>query len=133
MIARGVLLDPAECALVAGVLADGVHRRRARGEAIGVELLAVLEEVEVLARAFRAASAPGNAELPQPDESDVDHDDVTTSEAAAVLGVSDRRVRQLITDDRLSGRKIRGAWFVPTAEVEKYAARRATQSGSAYG
>ena len=126
MIARGVLLDPAECALVAGVLADGVHRRRARGEAIGVELLAVLEEVEVLARAWRATAAPGTAAVPEHDDSDPGPDDVGTQEAADRLGLKPRRVRQLIETGRLSGHKIRGAWFVPTAEVEKYAARRAT-------
>lgn len=126
MIVHGIILDGPGCALVAQVIAEGVHRRRARGEVIGVDLLAQLEEVETVARAWRAASASGNPELPQHDESDVTAEYVSTQDAAVILGVSPRRVRQLIADGRLSGRKQHGAWIVSAAEVEQLARRTRT-------
>lgn len=127
MIVRGaVLLDGAAAAVVSGVLVDGVHRRRARGEVVGVELLELVEEVTLVARAWRNTSAPGTAELPIRDDPEDVVDPLTTQQAADRLGVSDRWVRKLIADGRLSGSQPHGAWLIPAAEVERLASTRRT-------
>lgn len=49
---------------------------------------------------------------------------MTVKEAAAALGVSGARVRQLIGEGRLTARKRKGANIVPAAEVAELAAGR---------
>lgn len=124
MIVTGVVLTASDAALLLPVLSDGVQRRRVRGDAIGVDVLALVDEVAALARAWRAAEAAEPAELPQRDDSDIQSDDVTTQEAGTLLGVTDRRVRQLIASGRLSAQRTGGAWHVQTSEVERYAGDR---------
>ncbi|MFJ5861501.1 hypothetical protein ACIQCM_08755 [Pseudarthrobacter sp. NPDC092439] len=47
-------------------------------------------------------------------------DQITAVDAAARLGCSERRVRQLLTEERLSGRRFAGRWFVDADSVEGY-------------
>lgn len=134
MIVRGaILLDPAQAAVVAALLGDGVRVRQARGERIGTEVHELLGEVETLARAWRATAASGSAAVPEHDIPDLAADDLSTQEAADRLGVKPRRVRQMIETGRLSGRKHGGSYAIPSAEVELYAARRASASRAAHG
>jgi excisionase family DNA binding protein len=121
----GVYLNAEQCAVLARLLGEGVRRARARGDLVSTDTLAVVGEVEAVARAWRVASAVGNSEVPTRDVEEADEDDLSVQEVAHRLDVSDRWVRQLIADGRLSGRKHRGAWSVPTVEVERLAARRA--------
>jgi len=52
-------------------------------------------------------------------------DYLTTKEAAARLGVSDARIRQLLLEGRISGLKVgETAWLVPLKEVERYSRER---------
>ena len=44
---------------------------------------------------------------------------ITTDEAARRLGVSVRRVQELVRAGQLSGRKIAGVWLVGEASVDK--------------
>jgi excisionase family DNA binding protein len=44
--------------------------------------------------------------------------DLSVAEAAQCLHVSPRRVRALLEDGRLSGRRVAGRWLVPSSEVE---------------
>ena len=49
---------------------------------------------------------------------------LTTREASAILGVTDRRVRQLIDAGVLNGQRIGRDWLFPRDAVEGYAASR---------
>lgn len=71
---------------------------------------------------------PGGSALPDDDE-DGPSEWVDCPAAAAALGVGDRRVRQLLTDGRLHGRKVGGRWLVDAADV----ALRATDRRLAHG
>ena len=135
MIVRSgaLVLTAEQCAVLAGVLGDGVRVRQARGERIGTEVHELLGEVETLARAWRATAASGSAAVPEHDIPDLAADDLSTQEAADRLGVKPRRVRQMIETGRLSGRKHGGSYAIPSAEVELYAARRASASRAAHG
>ena len=135
MIVRSgaLVLTAEQCAVLAGVLGYGVRVRQARGERIGTEVHELLGEVETLARAWRATAASGSAAVPEHDIPDLAADDLSTQEAADRLGVKPRRVRQMIETGRLSGRKHGGSYAIPSAEVELYAARRASASRAAHG
>lgn len=49
---------------------------------------------------------------------------MSAAEAADVLGVSARRVRQMLLDDDLRGRRIGSRWVVDSADVERMSDRR---------
>ncbi len=83
------------------------------------QVLAAREAVVLAALAFQRASAGGSAVVPA-----VDHvadsgvtDWVTSVEAARMIGVSERRVRQLLADGRLAGRLAGGRWQVDVVSV----------------
>ena len=46
-----------------------------------------------------------------------------TKEAAAYLGVSDSRIRQLLLDGRLKGVKVGNSWGFTEATLKRYAAK----------
>ncbi len=113
MIVRlGVSLSADECAVLARALGPAVRRARDRGESVDPALLALVEQVAVVARAWRAATSEnGIPVLPAVDLDDSTADDgLTAAEAARRLNVSERRVRQLATAGKLAGRKFGGAW-----------------------
>lgn len=62
-----------------------------------------------------AAPLEGAAE-----EATEDVHEVTAAEAAALVGCSDRRVRQLLTEGRLTGRRKAGRWLIDASSVEDY-------------
>ncbi len=91
------------------------------------QVLAAREAVVLAARAFQRASAGGSAVVPAVDyvaDSGVT-DWVTSVEAARMIGVSERRVRQLLADGRLAGRLAGGRWQVDRASVLDMLAGRA--------
>jgi hypothetical protein len=47
-----------------------------------------------------------------------------TAEAAGRLGVSERRVRQLLQGGRLAGRKEAGRWFISTESLAELSVRQ---------
>ena len=47
---------------------------------------------------------------------------LTTKQAAAALGVTDSRVRQLLIDGRLKGEKVGRDWIISEADIKKYLA-----------
>lgn len=51
--------------------------------------------------------------------------EITTAQAAARLGCTQRRVRQLVGEGRLRARKVGAAWLVEASEVEDHCAGRA--------
>jgi hypothetical protein len=59
---------------------------------------------------------PAEVEL----QSDHEDDEPTTEEAGDMLGVSPRRILQLLADGRLSGRKRAGRWLLDRACVYAY-------------
>lgn len=69
-----------------------------------------------------AVSGGGSAEVP-PGEvvpgSPVAQVDCPTAVAAHALALTERRVRQLLADGRLDGRKVGGRWFVDADDLER--------------
>ena len=97
------------------------------------EFLDLVDELRTVARGFWR-SLPQNqaqtevAEVPQmANSSHFPSDDVSTAEAAEVLGISERGARALIASRRLEARKIKGAWRVSRLSVELCRSRREQQ------
>lgn len=91
------------------------------------ECLAVRDALLLAALVYQRASAGGSAVVPA-----VDHvadsgvtDWVTSVEAGRMIGVSERRVRQLLADGRLAGRLVAGRWQVDRGAALGVAAGRA--------
>lgn len=105
-----------------------LNLRRLRIDVRGrdAELDAVLIALGVAAAAWRT-TATGSDQAPQP-EADPHSEWLSTSEAADLLGVTDRRVRQEITGGRLVARRVAGRWRISREDVEQY---RATRMGRA--
>lgn len=53
--------------------------------------------------------------------------DWTAAELAAKAGVSDARIRQLLTSGIIQGYKRTNAWFIPDEEAQKFLAKRAEE------
>jgi hypothetical protein len=75
-----------------------------------------------------AASASGNSEaMPAEVPVSSEHDDeISTREAADMLRLSDRRIRQLATDGRLAGRQRQGRWVLDRGAVIAHKTKGAT-------
>lgn len=91
---------------------------------------AVLEEtaqLEYVGRWYRAslASDLGNAEPAVSAPAAPLAHEISVGEAAEVLGVSERRIRQLCTDEVIEGRKDGWSWRVSRASVVTYREMRA--------
>lgn len=61
-------------------------------------------------------------------ESAVQADDTSTKEAAMALGLTERRVRQLLDDGVLDGTKRDGRWRVTCQSVDAFATARAVRT-----
>ncbi len=132
---RGVpFLDP-PAAIVHGRAAVGVawllQRAVNRGDLAGLpggvhgDTVAAIQAVDLAARAWgrRTAAVTGRtAEPSAPDPSVSTHDTVTAAEAARVLRLSQRRVRDLAAAGL--GRKAAGGWLLDRGAVEAEAKRR---------
>lgn len=81
--------------------------------------------VDQAAREWQAwrTSVDGSAE-PLVTEAAAPSEEITTREAADMLRISDRRVRQLLADGRLAGEQTGREWRVSRASVALYSAVR---------
>ena len=82
-----------------------------------------------LAGAAWAATACGSSEAvpaEAPVRSTYEPDELSTAEAGDVLQVSPRRVRQLLADGRLAGRRCGGRWRIDRGSVAAYRTRGET-------
>lgn len=86
------------------------------------QLQVALLDMEECAEEYKAhrASGVGSAELVAPEAAASSSRDVTAREAAAMLRVSDRRVRQLCASGDLDGRRDGLVWLIDRASVELY-------------
>ena len=96
--------------------------------------LAVADTVEAIIKAAavyresvsaRASSLGGSDErkLPEVSPDSVDMKWVSTSDAASLLGLSARRIRQLLLLEQLTGRRVNGRWQVSRLSVLERASR----------
>lgn len=126
-----------------GVAAVWLHRRlsdhvdlrsapadlaRVAGEAAGQELAHSLAELAEASRQWteRAGSAPGTAEQPEPDAGPRSTHEITTADAADLLGCSSGLVRRWCRDGRLPARRLGGSWCIQRGAVlDLHDARRA--------
>lgn len=81
--------------------------------------LAALEQAAAEWRAWREASASGSPAVP-PQAAAAGSGVCDTAEAAALLGVTPRRVRQLAGEGRLRAWRRSGRWLVSRADVATY-------------
>jgi excisionase family DNA binding protein len=83
------------------------------------ELQVTLDGVDELARLWAAwrASVDGRSEVAPAETVAPSVYEVTTGEAAGILGVSPRRVVQLLHEGALSGRRVGRTWLVDRASV----------------
>lgn len=115
------------CAPLWELLAAALERSRRNGQTAS-------PEIEQLARDLMAASLASGRARDAPRSSDcgseVDADSsapgeststvwITTTEAADLLGVSDRRVRQLLDSEKLAGRRAGATRLVDEASVNE--------------
>lgn len=92
------------------------------------ELTEALRDLEELAGEYKAwlASDLGSSELPAAEPVAPLSHEISVREAAEVLRVSGRRVRQLCADGTLEARRDNGwAWLIDRASVELYRRDRA--------
>ncbi len=124
MIVEGVLVDPDVAQRLAPVLRRMIAEWRRSGGRVPVEVLALVADLDALAR----ASAAGHDELvvssqvvgrigPHRDTERVTPDPsaatlVPVAEVAARRGVDPRTVRRWIVTGRVAGRLIGGRWLV---------------------
>lgn len=69
---------------------------------------------------FHADPAAGSDPTEGQSAPDPAADALSAAEAAALIGCSERRVRQLLAAERLTGRRIAGRWLVEAASVDDY-------------
>jgi excisionase family DNA binding protein len=111
VIVTGLLLTPEDCSWLSGVLAEGC--RVLGAEAFTSEQLIVLGEIA------DAGSHAGEQETAENDVSCQNRGyELTTAEAAAVLGLTSRQVRRLIEAGRLPHGVVRGHYRLRRADVE---------------
>lgn len=127
-------------AVVHGRAATGVawllQRAVERGEtaslpdAVRAETLAAIQAVDLASRAWArrqttavsTADCGSSAARPAPDPAHSNDDLLTTAEAAEMLGVKERRARDLAASGL--GRRVGGSWVLDRAAVEAEAERR---------
>lgn len=87
--------------------------------------MAEIREAAQQWREARRASADGSAEV-APAETAPRSESVLlhTTAAAGLLGVTPRRVRQLLGDGSLAGNQTAGRWLVPREAIDEYINRR---------
>mgnify|MGYP000995842643 CR=1 FL=1 len=118
----GVTVPPWMCGALARVL-DAALREQQRAGAVGLDPWRAL--VEAL-RSEAAASDVGRTEVVGSEivAGSVAADEVGVDEAATRLQITPRRVRQLLAEDRLGGRKAAGRWLVDPGSIHELAKER---------
>lgn len=117
VIRTSVGIEPADAALLEQLLRDGRRRAAVEQWRFTTDQRRLLDTIDAMARAHRTAaadvigpertSADGHAAMLAP---------LTTSEAADVLGCSERHVRRLIDSQAIGARKVRGRWLVDRSD-----------------
>lgn len=84
----------------------------------------VQQEFADARNAIRAAAETYKDGLPQPTEPaetgpQSEHDYVSTDQAAGIMGITARRVRQMAADGSLAAKRERGRWLVLRAAAEQ--------------
>lgn len=104
---------------------------RATGQPdVASALAALYGDIREAARQYVAsldgdtATAGGNAVTPNPPSPAGFKSVVDCQQAAAALGVSERRVRQLLAGGLLAGRKVGGRWLADAEDVTRLARDR---------
>jgi excisionase family DNA binding protein len=122
------MFDARESSLLGRLCADALRRAYARGERVDGETVVLVEELSAVGRAWRASLPPiserGSAMVPQLDAVvDIADTGLTTKEAALRLGVTPRRIVQLVSAGALTGTKDGAkAWKLSRESVERLAA-----------
>ena len=134
-VEAAAIISGASALLIAGFLER--YRREWREYAaplskdMGLQVADTVESIKLAADTYRSevadrASERGNAERKSvevvSDSSGMD-EWISTSEAAVVLGVTDRRVRQLARGGELAGHRSGGRWQVSRESVLERASR----------
>lgn len=89
------------------------------------QLLEALFDLEQLAEEHKVwrASEVGSAEVPSPEVAGQSPHEITAREAAGVLRLSDRRVRQLCASGALDAHRDGLVWLIDRSSVELYQGR----------
>jgi hypothetical protein len=136
----GLLVAPisplAAKALTSWLSRETVMLRSAQQPAeVREEVRTAYQAMETMARVFDAirAERTGCDELqtepnveahkPQPtplSPAAAPSESISAADAAKILGVGERRVRQLLDADKIQGRRVAGRWLVNAASVEDY-------------
>src|SRR5690242_18947010 len=116
----GVYLPWWACAVLERMALDAL-RREVRGQSADLDY--VLGAVHEAGLRFRvAAAAEAGSRLDATEIRPASSSTVDTATAAARLGVTPRRVRQLIATGRLAATRIGGSWAVDVDTLTDYAA-----------
>jgi len=122
---EGLLVPPEQLRWIHRLLLDGVARARREAWDVPVEVRKALDIIERGARISATGNAPEGADLlrfrstdapPPPDGKVVD-----VKTAAAELGLTDRRVRQLAASGRIAGHRAGAVWCLSLADVRRFA------------
>jgi hypothetical protein len=120
-----LLLDSRDAFRLLSLANRGLRDLRRDAAVIDDELLALIDDLRITAtpHAEAVTSALGSNGLPENDDFDRTHVDMTVKEAADLIGCSERHIRRE-AQGMFLGRKNRGRWLVDRGAVTEYAARR---------
>jgi Helix-turn-helix domain len=121
LIGSGFLIPAWQVPAAALVIRAGVEKRRADGVKLTAAEAQFLDAFALCADTLAGVSTDTTADL---DRADVIASAVGVDTAAASLGYSAERVRQLARDGALGGTQIGKTWVFDPAEIEAYAAGR---------
>lgn len=108
----------------ATIRAEAKWCRTAGQPAIAAELEGAWRQIRAAAQDHRdrlaaPTSASGSAEATEPQiGASSGREQITTDQAAEMLGITARRVRQMIADDQLTGIRVGRSWTVERLQVE---------------
>ena len=120
-----LLLSPADCAALVGRLRIGTRLERERGPS-SREADALVRAVFEMASRGRAASARGSfsAEIAEAAASSVCQSSFDVGKAATRLGISPRRMRQLVAMGVVEATQVDGRWRISAASLAAELERR---------
>jgi excisionase family DNA binding protein len=117
-----VVIDAAVCAILNRLLGLDKLRTELRGQ--NPQLDQALLAIRLAGIAHTETSSTGNGVAPQPEpkppSSQQLNDTVSTTTAATLLTITDRAVRQAITEKRLPATKIEGRWRITRQDLHTY-------------
>lgn len=123
MHVRDAVLIPAghQAMWLERLLRPGLAQLRRQGSTLPDDALRIVLEIQSLAIRSKAVSAAGSPEVELAEVAsswEADDDTVPTEEAARRLGVTDRRIRQMLDSGALAGTKRAGrVWAVDVASI----------------